>query len=74
MAKPLGSVIHICKAGHAVVFDSDGSYIINKITGEINWLREEHGNFMLNVWIPRSDQVDARTLQNSEQAPFGRQP
>ena len=30
VAKPLGSVTRICQAGHAVVFDSDGSYIINK--------------------------------------------
>ena len=32
VAKPLGSVDRICDAGHAVVFDSDGSYIFNKNT------------------------------------------
>ena len=35
-----------------MVFDDDGSYIYNKITGEINVLREDDGNYMLDVWIP----------------------
>ena len=42
----------ICQAGHAVIFDSEGSYIVNKSTGEINWLREDNGNYILDVWIP----------------------
>ena len=52
VTKPLGSVKKICKAGHVVVFDDDGSYIINKSTGEINMLREEGGNYMLDLLIP----------------------
>ena len=52
VAKALGSVAKICQAGHAVIFDSEGSYIVNKSTGEINWLREDNGNYILDVWIP----------------------
>ncbi len=53
VAKPFGSVARICKAGHAVVFDGeDGSYIINGQMGEKNWMREDQGNCMLDVWIP----------------------
>ena len=52
VAKALGSVSKICAAGHAVVFDADYSFIMNKATGEINWLREEQGNYMLDVWVP----------------------
>ena len=66
VAKPLGSVHKICKAGHAVVFDSDCSYIINKRTGEINWLREEQGNYMLDVWVPPPTKLQDQG--------FGRQP
>ena len=51
VANSLGSVDRICKAGHTVVFDADGSYIVNRTTGEVNWLREESGNYMLDVWI-----------------------
>lgn len=32
--------------------DEDGSFIFNKMTGEINQLREESGNYMFDVWIP----------------------
>ena len=52
VAKPLGSVKRICSAGHRVVFDDAGSYIISKLTGEVNWLREEDGNYMLDAWVP----------------------
>ena len=52
VAKPLGSVKRMIMAHHRVVFDEDGSYIENKITGEVNALREEDGNFMLDVWVP----------------------
>ncbi len=57
VAKPLASVMGICRAGHQVVFDEEGSYIVNKQTGEVNWLREENGNYLLDVWIPPNDEV-----------------
>ena len=53
VSRPLASVKRICEAGHVVVFDEDGSFIFNKMTGEINQLREESGNYMFDVWIPR---------------------
>ena len=54
------------QAGHRVVFDSEGSYVWNKNTGETNVLREEDGNFMLDVWVP--------PLEVAEAAGFTRQP
>ena len=33
------------------MFDSDGSYVLKKTTKEVNWLREENGNFMLDMWV-----------------------
>ena len=65
VAKALGSVWKICKQGHVVVFDEDGSYIFNKTSGELNWLREEDGNYMLDVWIPPREAMGQD---------FGRQP
>ena len=56
VSRPLGSVMRMCRAGHRCVFDDEGSYIQNKVTGEINWLREENGNYMLDVWVvPKSE-------------------
>jgi hypothetical protein len=51
VTKPLGSVSKICKAGHTVVFDDQGSYMYNKCTGSIDWLREENGTYMLDSYI-----------------------
>ena len=52
VAKTLGSVKRMMQAKHRVVFDDEGSYVYNKITGEYNAMREEDGNFMLDVWVP----------------------
>ena len=49
--KPLGSVKRMMQANHRVVFDNDGCYVLNKSTGEINMMREDEGNFMLDVWV-----------------------
>ena len=46
-SKALGSVSKICKAGHRVVFDGDGSYIEDKQTGEVMWLVEKDGLYVL---------------------------
>ena len=47
----LASVKRICQVGHRVVFDEGGSYVENKNTGEVNILREEDGNYILDVWV-----------------------
>jgi len=52
VSKPLASVKRIYSAGHTVVFDDEGSFILNKLTGELNMLREENGNYMLDVYVP----------------------
>ena len=51
VAKPLASVKKICSAGHVVVFDDEGSFVYNKITGEVNALREDNGNYMLDAYV-----------------------
>ena len=66
VSKALGSVKRMCSSGHRVVFDEDGSYVENKTTGEINWLREEAGNYMLDLWVIPPEEMPAN-------AGFGRQ-
>ena len=51
--KPLLSVKKVLKAGHRVVFDEDGSYIEDKVTGETMSLREESGMYVLKLWVRR---------------------
>ena len=58
VSRPLASVKRICEAGHTVVFDEEGSYMYNKKTHEINFFREDGGNYMFDVWIPPNDGQD----------------
>ena len=55
VTKPLLSVKQLNKTGHVVIFDGADSCIINKHSGEISYLREEGGNFMLDVAVPPND-------------------
>ena len=64
VAKPLGSVKKLCAAKHMVVFDDEFSFIYNKASGELNQLREEDGNYMLDVWVapPGTREYDSLTF------------
>ena len=64
VSRPLGSVKRICSHNHRVVFDDEGSYIQNKATGETNWMREEDGNYILDLWV----------MPGSSEVGFARQP
>ena len=57
VAKPLASARKICTARHTVIFDECGSYIHNKSTGEVNQLRGEQGNYMLDMYVPPNNEV-----------------
>ena len=48
-AKAVGTAKTICQAGHTVVFDEQGSFIVDKPTGEINTTM---ANSMLGEWVP----------------------
>ena len=52
VTKPLLSVKQLNRTGHLVVFDGPDSCIVNKTSGEVNMLREEDGNYILDVWVP----------------------
>ena len=51
--KGLLSVSRIASSGHRVVFDSNGSYIEDKRTGETMALQERNGMYMLKLWTKR---------------------
>ena len=55
VAKALGSVSQICKVGHRVVFnppwDKQGSYIEQVDTGEVMWLSEHNGLYVLDTKV-----------------------
>ena len=56
--RPLASVKRMLDAGTAVVVAPEewcGSFLINTTTLEEEPLREEDGNYVLDVWIPPPD-------------------
>ena len=63
----------MCAAGHSVVFEEDGSYIENKNTGEVNMLREDNGNHMLDMWVIPPRPTEWGPMMGSEPQSFGRQ-
>ena len=58
---------------HRIFFDKDGSYIENKITGEVNMLREDNGNYMLDMWVVSPRPTEWGPMMRSELPSFGRQ-
>ena len=57
--RPLMSVKRMCRAGHRVVFDDDGSYVENKQTGERLTIVEEDGDYLLDVWVKTAGEGEA---------------
>ena len=46
MGRALGSVKRMYSSGHMVVF-----YVLNNVTGEMNWIREESGIYIMDLWV-----------------------
>ena len=57
----LSSVKRMCSSGHMIVFDDNGSCVLNEMTGEAKWMREESGNYIMDLWVmPNKGQGFAR--------------
>ena len=57
--RPLMSVKKICRNGQRVVFDDEGSYVENKMTGERIQVLEQDGEYVLDVWVNTEETKDA---------------
>ena len=49
--KALLSVSQVVKKGHRVVFEEEGSYIQDRSTGQVMWLKEDNGMYLLRLWV-----------------------
>jgi len=56
--KPLGPVGRMCDADNRVVFDNEGSYIINKKTRKVTPMVKENGVYTFELWVPGDEQVE----------------
>jgi len=72
VTRPLEAIRANVKAGHAIVFDDDGtgqgagSYMINKTTGEINAIHDDGANYLMRRWIIPQHEVPAMMQQQAE--------
>ena len=57
--KMLMSVSKVARKGNRVVFDSDGSYIEDKASGERTWMRESGGMYYIDMWVSRKSSAEA---------------
>ena len=74
VAKALGSVSQMCRAGHTVVFNppwhEDGSYIEYLDTGERMWMEEANGFYVLNTKVaPKQWQTTLRSSFVGQESP-----
>ena len=74
VAKDLGSVSQMCRAGHTVVFNppwhEDGSYIEYLDIGERMRLEEHNGLYVLNTKVvPKQWQTTKRTGFTGQESP-----
>ena len=59
VAKPLVSVKRMTQAGNMVCSHDGNSFILHFVIGSIEWLREENGNYMFDVWVVPREHVEA---------------
>ena len=48
---PLMAVKKLCQGNHRVVFDDEGSFAQNKTTGEVIEIREDGGEYIMEMWV-----------------------
>ena len=49
--RPLLSVKGMCRSGHRVIFDDEGSYVENKVTLERLKIDEVDGEYVIDMWV-----------------------
>ena len=49
--RPLLSVKGMCRSGHRVIFDEEGSYVENKMSLERLKIDEIDGEYVLDMWV-----------------------
>lgn len=55
---PLLSVKRMVERGHFIGFCAQGGFILDTSTGNVEWLREEGGNYLLDGWLVPHDKAE----------------
>ena len=74
VTKPLLSVSHICDAGHRVIFESTGGYMVNLKSGCKTSFRRKNNVYVLDMMVEVDDvSVDGGAAANNQRVGFHRQ-
>ena len=65
---PLQSPRALHASGHMVVLDGENSFVLNKITGEVNCMEDDGVSYLMDMWI-----IPPEELPNYADASFRRQ-
>ena len=57
--KTLMSVSKVVNKGNRVVFDDEGSYIQDKTTGDVSWMRQAGGMYYIDLWVSKKSSAEA---------------
>ena len=47
------SASKLAASGNRVIFDDDGSYVENKMSGQKTWLEKREGMYIMKLWVYR---------------------
>jgi hypothetical protein len=76
VTKNLEAIRAVLKTGHAVIFNDDGqgngagSFMVNKMTGEINAIRDNGSDYVMRRWIIPQSEVETM-MANDAATPAG---
>lgn len=67
VSKPLLSVKRMIEAGQFVGFCQQGGFLMDLEIGDVEWFREENGNYILDTWrIPHQKNEEINKIMNDQ--------
>ena len=73
VTKPLLSVSHICDAGHRVIFEATGGYMVNIKSGRKTAFRRKNNVYVLDMIVEVDEVPEGRAGENHSNTGFHRQ-
>ena len=63
VTKVLASVRRMCECGNKVVFDNEGSYVLNKQTRSNTPIELRKGAYVIDMWVNKGEGGDRNDME-----------
>ena len=70
----LQSVTHLNDTDHVVILDKQNSFMINKISGEVNQIDHDGKNFTMDLWVVPPEDLAGIVKEVNEKGFLGHLP